>query len=195
MPSTVTIPPQGFAPALTYQLPQTTSLPYEGFHPIQSASLDPYATYAQISTPTHPAPTSGGDLSSQLPVSPGPADLTPDVFPPMTIGPYINPPRLIRSSCLVLPDVPLDFQVDPDFIQHLPIFRGLPDENPYIHMIEFEEVVRAMGPPTHSDFIRAIMIPFSLRDKAKHWYHSCAPSSFSTWDSFAHAFLSRFFSR
>jgi len=82
-----------------------------------------------------------------------PASLTPVVVQPMTIGPYMDPPRLIRSSCLVLPDVPLDFQVDPDFIQHLPIFRGLPDENPYLYMIEFEEVVRSMGPPAHSDFI------------------------------------------
>jgi len=80
VPSTATTPHQGFAPALTPQSLQTTSLPYEGYQPTQLASLDPYATSAQISTPTHPAPTLGGDLSSQLPVSPGSSDLTPDDF-------------------------------------------------------------------------------------------------------------------
>ena len=43
------------------------------------------------------------------------------------------------------------------------------------------------------DAIRLRLFLFSIKGKAKRWLNSQPPDSITTWDSFVHKFLSKFF--
>ena len=54
---------------------------------------------------------------------------------------YMNPTRTSTPSCIVfLPNTPHQ-EFKPRMIQLLPTFHSLENENPYVHIREFEEVV------------------------------------------------------
>jgi len=57
-----------------------------------------------------------------------------------TLRDRMNPTRTSAPACIVfLPDAS-HFNFKPDIIQLLPSFHGLDVENPYLHLLEFEEV-------------------------------------------------------
>ena len=61
-----------------------------------------------------------------------------------TLRDYLNPTRTITPSCIILPLIAREFVVRPSLIQHLPHFHGMDNENPYLHVRDFEEIVRTM---------------------------------------------------
>ena len=61
-------------------------------------------------------------------------------------------------------------------------------------MRDFEDVCSAflsIGSPFH--IICMVLFPFSLKEKAKIWFHSLAPNSIFTWEDMRNEILNKFF--
>ena len=79
-------------------------------------------------------------------------------------------------------------------IRLLPLYQGVNFENPYSFMRDFEDVCSAflsIGSPLH--IICMVLFPFSLKEKAKIWFHSLSPNSIFTWEDMGNEFLNKFF--
>ena len=79
-------------------------------------------------------------------------------------------------------------------IRLLPVYQGVDSENPYSFMMDFEDVCSAFlstRSPLH--IICMVLFPFSLKEKAKIWFHSLAPNSIFTWEDTQNEFLNKFF--
>ncbi|XP_024018882.1 uncharacterized protein LOC112090862 [Morus notabilis] len=95
-----------------------------------------------------------------------------------TLQDYLHPTRTATTSCIMfLPNaLPTDFK--PGMIALLPTFHGLENENPYVHIREFEEVVATFHSRAEAaNIVRLKFFPFSLKDKAKSWLYSLRPKS------------------
>ncbi|XP_057780767.1 uncharacterized protein LOC130999277 [Salvia miltiorrhiza] len=72
-------------------------------------------------------------------------------------------------------------------------YGGQAIEDPNAHLAHFLELcstVKMNGVP--DDIIRLRLFPFSLRDKAKSWYHTLQLGENIVWEDLAHAFLRKF---
>ena len=81
-----------------------------------------------------------------------------------------------------------------EMIRLLPMYQGVDSENPYSFMRDFEDVCSAFlstGSPFH--IICMVLFPFTLKEKAKIWFHSLAPNSIFTWEDMRNEFLNKFF--
>ena len=79
-------------------------------------------------------------------------------------------------------------------IRLLPVYQGVDSENPYSFMRDFKDVCSAFLStrlPLH--IICMVLFPFSLKEKAKIWFHSLAPNSIFTWEDRKNEFLNKFF--
>ena len=86
-----------------------------------------------------------------------------------------------------------NFEFKPGMIQLLPNFHGLENENPYVHIREFEEVVATFYNQANiADTVRVKFFPFSLKDKAKSWLYSLRPRSIGTWDEMTSSFFHKY---
>ena len=80
-------------------------------------------------------------------------------------------------------------------IHLLPTFHGLENENLYVHIREFEEVVATFRDQTQTlDVVRLRFFSFSLKDRAKVWLYSLRPRSITTWDDMNKAFFHKLYS-
>ena len=82
----------------------------------------------------------------------------------------------------------------PEMICLLPEYQGFDSENPYSYMRDFEDVCSSflsIGSPLH--IIYLVLFPFSLKEKAKIWFHSLTPNSIYNWEDMRSVFLNKFF--
>jgi len=95
-----------------------------------------------------------------------------------TLRDQMNPTRTSAPSCIVFPLDASHFNFKPDIIQLLHSLHGLDLENPYLHLMEFEEVCNTYNDSNCSmNTIRLKLFPFSLKDKAKTWLQNLRPGS------------------
>ena len=60
------------------------------------------------------------------------------------------------------------FEVRPQYLSHLPAFYGKANEEPYLHLAEFETICGTIGGHGFSlDEVKLMMFQFSLKDRAK----------------------------
>ena len=93
---------------------------------------------------------------------------------------HIHTPRVSAPSCIV----PLaeDMVVRPYLVPLLPTFHGMENENPYMHIREFEEVCGTfMEGVTDMDLMRLKVFPLTLKDKTKIWLNSLRARSIRNW--------------
>ena len=82
----------------------------------------------------------------------------------------------------------------PEIIRLLPEYQRFDYENPYSYMRDLEDVCNAFlstGSPLH--IICLVLFPFSLKKKAKIWFHSLTSNSISNWEDMRSVFLNKFF--
>ncbi|KAL0815255.1 hypothetical protein Bca101_071699 [Brassica carinata] len=105
--------------------------------------------------------------------------------PPVPIGERNLPHNIpaTRSAIAPLPCQKADFEIKPGMINLVQrkIFHGLSAEIPMEHIEAFEEIcsfTRANGVPP--DYIKCMMFPFSLADKASRWLKSFPTGSLTS---------------
>ena len=89
----------------------------------------------------------------------------------------MQPQRTTTNSCIRLPEEANEFLMKSEMIRLLPVYQGVDSENPYSFMRDFKVVCSAFlstGSPLH--IICMVLFPFSLKEKAKKWFHSLAPN-------------------
>ena len=93
---------------------------------------------------------------------------------------HIYPPSVSAPSC-IMPPVE-DMVVKPYLVPLLPTFHGMENENPYMHIREFEEVCDTFKEGvTVMDLMRLKVFLLTLKDKAKIWLNSLRPRSIRNW--------------
>nr|XP_027083718.1 uncharacterized protein LOC113706020 [Coffea arabica] len=86
------------------------------------------------------------------------------------------------------------FELKSGLIHLLPSFHGLPGEEPYKHLQEFDVVCNSMKPPEITEEqIKMRAFPFFLKDSAKDWLYYLPPSSITTWNQLKKKFLDKYF--
>nr|XP_027082399.1 uncharacterized protein LOC113704724 [Coffea arabica] len=101
-----------------------------------------------------------------------------------------------QPLCITVPnlDNSTPFELKSGLIQLLPSFHGLPGEEPYKHLQEFDVVCNSMKPPgITEEQIKMRAFPFSLKDSAKDWLYYLPPGSITTWDQLQKKFLEKYF--
>ncbi|XP_077222173.1 uncharacterized protein LOC143856016 [Tasmannia lanceolata] len=114
---------------------------------------------------------------------------------PRTLRDRFYPTRTAQPSCIRLPVVQgNNFELKSQFITMLPHFHGLPSEDAYLFLREFEEVcVLIKMQQLSDDAVKLRFITFSLKDGAKKWLYGLPTNSITTWEEFTVAFLKKFF--
>jgi hypothetical protein len=114
--------------------------------------------------------------------------------PIKTLHDYLHLTRNSSPSCIMFPANQQNFDFKPGMIPLLPTFHGMDNENPYVHIREFEEVVATFHSQLGSiDTVRLKFFPFSLKDKAKSWLYSLRPRSIVSWGEMTHIFFKKYF--
>jgi len=93
---------------------------------------------------------------------------------PVLLRNHYVPSTYTPTSSLQLPDITAaHFEIKFGFIQMLPLFYGLSNNDPYKHLDEFVEICSTIRLQNFSeDALRIRLFPFSLKDKAKYWLNS-----------------------
>ena len=100
-----------------------------------------------------------------------------------TLREILQPQRTTINSCIRLPEEANQFLMKSEMIRLLPVYQGVNSKNPYSFMKDFEDVCSvflSIGSPVH--LICMVLFPFSLKEKAKIWFHSLASNSIFTWE-------------
>ncbi|XP_074283782.1 uncharacterized protein LOC141608319 [Silene latifolia] len=103
-------------------------------------------------------------------------------------------PNLFASPIDIGEDVELDLHPDWVEIFQKDVFLGLPNENVLDHLERFNRkciLVKKNGVSEH--VVKLMLFPLTLGDGAERWLYSHPPSTFSTWDDLAQAFLTKYF--
>ena len=111
-----------------------------------------------------------------------------------TLREILRSQRTTTNSCIRILEEANRFPVKPEMIRLLPEYQGFDYENPYSYMRDFEDVCSAFlstRPPLH--LICLVLFPFSLKEKAKIWFHSLTHNSISNWEDMQSVFLNKFF--
>ena len=107
-----------------------------------------------------------------------------------TLSDIFYPPRTALPSCFVMSNLApnVTFELKPHYIQMLPKFTGL--ENAYLFLREFEEVCSMLHfPNIPIDVMRMKLIPFALKDSAKHLMYDLAANFITSCNDFVTLFL------
>ena len=75
----------------------------------------------------------------------------------------------------------------------LPDFRGQENENPYVHVRAFEEVISSFYVQNVIKTAKLRFFPFSLKDKARSWLYTLKPRSIGSWGEMAQEFFKEHF--
>ncbi|XP_027082527.1 uncharacterized protein [Coffea arabica] len=101
-----------------------------------------------------------------------------------------------QPLCITFPSLSenTSFELKSGLIALLPSFHGLPGEEPYKHLQEFDVVCNNMKPSgITEEQIKMRAFPFSLKDSAKDWLYYLSPGSITTWDQLKKKFLDKYF--
>ncbi|XP_077232805.1 uncharacterized protein LOC143871649 [Tasmannia lanceolata] len=115
--------------------------------------------------------------------------------PPKSLRDRFYPARTAQPSCIRLPVAQgNNFELKSQFISLLPHFHGLPSEDAYLFLREFEDVCALIKmQQLTDDAVKLRFITFSLKEGAKKWLYGLPTNSITTWEEFAVAFLKKFF--
>ena len=93
----------------------------------------------------------------------------------------------------MFPPNALQVEIKQGLMAILPDFRGLENENPYVHVRAFEEVIGSFYAQNVIETAKLRFFPFSLKDKAKGWLYTLKPRSIGNWREMTQEFYKKFF--
>ncbi|XP_050369085.1 uncharacterized protein LOC126787211 [Argentina anserina] len=99
-----------------------------------------------------------------------------------------------HSRCIVLPPCASSFEIKPSFLQTLPTFYGLPNNDPYHHLSEFEDAcanIKLNG--MTEEALKLRLFPCSLKEKAKMWLNKLPSNSIGSWEDMQKKFIMKYF--
>uniref|UniRef100_A0A2N9H6J4 Retrotransposon gag domain-containing protein n=1 Tax=Fagus sylvatica TaxID=28930 RepID=A0A2N9H6J4_FAGSY len=85
----------------------------------------------------------------------------------MTMYQLLHPTQSSIPSCIMFPPNAPYVEIKQGLMTILPDFRGLENENPYVHVRAFEEVIGSFYAQNVIETAKLRFFPFSLKDKAK----------------------------
>ncbi|KAI3709079.1 hypothetical protein L2E82_38824 [Cichorium intybus] len=112
-----------------------------------------------------------------------------------SVASHFQPREYDDSTPIYIPDN-IDSQVEirPQLLGILTQFRGYKTDDPYNHLYEFLAIANANTPRnTDRDIFRLRLFPFTLKDKAKHWFTSLPSNSITSWEQLKAKFLQEFY--
>ncbi|KAG9444879.1 hypothetical protein H6P81_016219 [Aristolochia fimbriata] len=114
-----------------------------------------------------------------------------------TMEHYVQSNPNAQRSAIVRPEVPSNFEIKPQIlsmIQNNYQFGGLSNEDPNEHIEKFLEICDTFRfKDVINEAVWLRIFPFTLRDRAKSWYHTLPPESIRTWEELQRKFLGRYF--
>uniref|UniRef100_A0A2N9H9X5 Retrotransposon gag domain-containing protein n=1 Tax=Fagus sylvatica TaxID=28930 RepID=A0A2N9H9X5_FAGSY len=91
----------------------------------------------------------------------------PPEAPRMTMYQLLHPTQSSIPSCIMFPPNAPHVEIKQGLMAILPDFRGLENENPYVHVRAFEEVIGSFYAQNVIETAKLRFFPFSFKDKAK----------------------------
>ncbi|XP_021808096.1 uncharacterized protein LOC110751879 [Prunus avium] len=109
---------------------------------------------------------------------------------------YLDIPKIPTSpSSILLPTVARKYELKSSYLNMLPSFYGLPNEDPLTHIKDIFNVVSSfLLTGVTEDQLRMRVFPYILKDKTKYWLNSLKPGSLTTWAAIQKKFLEKYFS-
>ena len=95
----------------------------------------------------------------------------------MTMYQLLHPTQSSIPSCIMFPPNTPHVEIKQGLMAILPNFKGLENENPYVHVRAFEEVIGSFYAQNVIEIAKLRFFPFSLKDKAKGWLYTLKPRS------------------
>ena len=113
--------------------------------------------------------------------------------PRMTMYQLLHFTQSSIPSCIMFPPNAPHVKIKQGLTAILPDFKGLENENPYVHVRAFEEVIGSFYAQNVIETTKLRFFPFSLKDKAKGWLYTVKSRSIGSWGKMTQEFYKRFF--
>ena len=101
--------------------------------------------------------------------------------PRMTMYQLLHLTQSSIPSCIMFPPNASHVEIKQGLMAILPDFRGLENENPYVHVRVFEEVIGSFSAQNVIETVKLRFFLFSLKDKTKGWLYTLKPRSIGSW--------------
>uniref|UniRef100_A0A2N9IEQ6 Retrotransposon gag domain-containing protein n=1 Tax=Fagus sylvatica TaxID=28930 RepID=A0A2N9IEQ6_FAGSY len=102
-------------------------------------------------------------------------EVVPPEAPRRTMYQLLHPTQSSIPSCIMFPPNAPHVEIKQGLMAILPDFRGLENENPFVHVRVFEEVIGSFYAQNVIETAKLKFFPFSLKDKAKGWLYTLKP--------------------
>uniref|UniRef100_A0A2N9EZX6 RNA-directed DNA polymerase n=1 Tax=Fagus sylvatica TaxID=28930 RepID=A0A2N9EZX6_FAGSY len=110
-----------------------------------------------------------------------------------TMYDLLHPTQSSIPSCIMFPPNAPYVELKQGLLAILPDFRGLENENPYVHIRAFEEVINSFYAQHAVETAKLRFFPFSLKDRARGWLYTLKPRSIGNWGEMGHEFYKKYF--
>ena len=110
-----------------------------------------------------------------------------------TMYDLLHPTQSSIPSCIMFPPNAPYVELKQGLLAILPDFRGLENENPYMHIRAFEEVINSFYAQHAVETAKLRFFPFSLKDRARGWLYTLKPRSIGNWGEMGHEFYKKYF--
>jgi hypothetical protein len=110
-----------------------------------------------------------------------------------TMYDLLHPTQSSIPSCIMFPPNAPYVELKQGLLAILPDFRGLENENLYVHIRAFEEVINSFYAQHAVETAKLRFFPFSLKDRARGWLYTLKPRSIGNWGEMGHEFYKKYF--
>uniref|UniRef100_A0A2N9I9P2 Uncharacterized protein n=1 Tax=Fagus sylvatica TaxID=28930 RepID=A0A2N9I9P2_FAGSY len=101
--------------------------------------------------------------------------VVPPEVPRRTMYQLLHPTQSSIPSCIMFPPNAPHVEIKQGLMAILLDFRGLENENPYVHVRAFEEVISSFYAQNVIETAKLRFFPFSLKDKTKGFLYTLKP--------------------
>ena len=97
----------------------------------------------------------------------------------------LHPTQNSIPSCIMFPPNAPHVELKQDLLTILLDFRGQENENSYVHVRAFEEVISSFYAQNVIETTKFRFFPFSLKNKTRSWLYTLKPRSLGNWGEMA----------